>query len=148
MLWPRLWAQHLGGCAQQKCFFAVHNLQNGVHNLGHNHKSLYLCPRLWSLRVPFLRLCPVFWRNYFGCVCFLEVVSTLSYSLTKSRRPNKLFHFTRDLAHIVFPKSRCLKKVYHLPRDLEHLVLTKLHRTKKSIPFGTWFGTYGVSQIT
>ena len=29
-----------------KVLFAVHNLQNGVHNLGHNHKSLYLCPRL------------------------------------------------------------------------------------------------------
>ena len=62
-LWSRLWAQHFGGCAQQKCFFAVHNLQNGVHNLGNNHKSLYLCPSLWSLGVLFLRLCPVFWRN-------------------------------------------------------------------------------------
>ena len=39
-------ARENGGCARQKGSFDGHNLQNGGHNLGHNHKSLYLCPRL------------------------------------------------------------------------------------------------------
>ena len=39
-------ARENGGCARQKGSFDGHNLQNGGHNLGHNHKSLYLYPRL------------------------------------------------------------------------------------------------------
>ena len=39
-------ARENGGCACQKDSFDGHNLQNGGHNLGHNHKLLYLCPRL------------------------------------------------------------------------------------------------------
>ena len=39
-------ARENGGCVRQKGSFDGHNLQNGGHNLGHNHKSLYLCPRL------------------------------------------------------------------------------------------------------
>ena len=35
-----------GGCVRQKGSFDGHNLQNGGHNLEHNHKLLYLCPRL------------------------------------------------------------------------------------------------------
>ena len=39
-------ARENGGCVRQKGSFDGHNLQNGGHNLGHNHKLLYLCPRL------------------------------------------------------------------------------------------------------
>ena len=39
-------ARENGGCARQKGSFDGHNLQNGGHNLGHNHKLLYLCLRL------------------------------------------------------------------------------------------------------
>ena len=39
-------ARENGGCDRKKGSFDGHNLQNGGHNLDHNHKSLYLCPRL------------------------------------------------------------------------------------------------------
>ena len=39
-------ARKNGGCVRKKGSFDGHNLQNSGHNLGHNHKSLYLCPRL------------------------------------------------------------------------------------------------------
>ena len=30
ILWSRLWAQHFGGCAHRKCFFAVHNIREPI----------------------------------------------------------------------------------------------------------------------
>ena len=51
-----LWAQYFGGCVRQKGSFDGHNLRNTVHNLGHNHKLLYLCPEVVIAKVT-LRSC-------------------------------------------------------------------------------------------
>jgi hypothetical protein len=39
-------ARDNGGCVRKKGSFDGHNLHFRGHNLGHNHKLLYLCPRL------------------------------------------------------------------------------------------------------
>ena len=64
-----------------------------------------------------LRLCPVFRRNYFGCVCFLaEVVSTLSCNLSGTRY-SVLGLVYCHVSNVVIPlldRSFVTVSVYHL----------------------------------